>query len=545
MIKVITYGTYDLFHYGHQRLLERAKALGDYLIVGVTADDFDKNRGKINVQQSLMERIESVRATGLADEIIIEEYEGQKIDDIKRYDIDIFTVGSDWVGEFDYLREYCDVVYLERTEGVSSTDIRSKDRQVTLGLVGEGLVLNKFYNESQYVNGLTVGGICSGDENQLKDFDDDLILTQDFDELLNNVDAIFIVSHPSKHYKQAKKALENGVHVLCESPIALKEDELCELFKLAKKNNLILMDSIKTAYSTAYNRLLLLAKKGKIGDVISVDATCTSLADGSGDDWNSITAWGPTALLPVFQLLGTDYKDKNINSLLLDSAENFDLFTKIDFTYPNAVASIKVGKGVKSEGELIISGTKGYIYVPAPWWKTDYFEIRFENQNENKKYFYQLDGEGIRYELVAFIKSIELNNFEKGKITKITGKLPLFEMTYDLDIKSDLEKLGVQSIFKEGYARLDKLSTNKSSYISTIKHRANFEFSNEGIKASAATVGGGAGDMSCEFDYLFDVPVVEIDMNFDKLFMFILEDKKTKEVWFMGTVYDPIIADYE
>ena len=143
------------------------------------------------------------------------------------------------------------------------------------------------------------------------------------------------------------------------------------------------------------------------------------------------------------------------------------------------------------------------------------------------------------------LKSIELNNFEKGKITKITGKLPLFEMTYDLDIKSDLEKLGVQSIFKEGYARLDKLSTDKSSYISTIKHRANFEFSNEGIKASAATVGGGAGDMSCEFDYLFDVPVVEIDMNFDKPFVFILEDKKTKEVWFMGTVYDPIIADYE
>ena len=82
MIKVITYGTYDLFHYGHQRLLERAKELGDYLIVGVPADDFDKQRGKINVKQSLMERIESVRATGLADEIIIEEYEGQKIDDI-------------------------------------------------------------------------------------------------------------------------------------------------------------------------------------------------------------------------------------------------------------------------------------------------------------------------------------------------------------------------------------------------------------------------------------------------------------------------------
>ena len=94
MKKVITYGTYDLLHYGHIRLLERAKALGDYLIVGVTAEGFDMARGKINVQQSLMERIEAVRATGLADEIIVEEYEGQKIDDIKRYDIDIFTVNN-------------------------------------------------------------------------------------------------------------------------------------------------------------------------------------------------------------------------------------------------------------------------------------------------------------------------------------------------------------------------------------------------------------------------------------------------------------------
>ena len=95
MKKVITYGTYDLLHYGHIKLLERAKALGDYLIVGVTSEDFDKQRGKINVQQSLMERVKAVKNTGLADEIIIEEYEGQKIDDICKYGIDILTVGSD------------------------------------------------------------------------------------------------------------------------------------------------------------------------------------------------------------------------------------------------------------------------------------------------------------------------------------------------------------------------------------------------------------------------------------------------------------------
>lgn len=152
MVKVITYGTYDLLHYGHIRLLERAKALGDYLIVGVTSDTFDRERGKINVQQSLMERVEAVRATGIADEIIIEEYEGQKIDDIKRLDVDIFTVGSDWRGKFDYLNAYCKVVYLDRTQGVSSTEIRSEQQVVRLGLVGESPILNKIERESQYVS---------------------------------------------------------------------------------------------------------------------------------------------------------------------------------------------------------------------------------------------------------------------------------------------------------------------------------------------------------------------------------------------------------
>lgn len=410
MIKVITYGTYDLFHYGHQRLLERAKELGDYLIVGVTADDFDKQRGKINVQQSLIERIESVRATGLADEIIVEEYEGQKIDDIKRYGIDIFTVGSDWVGKFDYLNEFCKVIYLDRTKGVSSSDIRSEKRNVKLGLLGDGIVLKKFYNESKFVNGIEVNNICLSDKKDEEYYkQENVILHENYDSLLKNVDAVFIVSHPSQHYSQVKKALKNNTHVLCESPIALKENEYLELLDLSKKNNLILMDSIKTAYSTAYNRLLLLIKSGKIGDIYSIDVTCTSLRNFNEKSWNSISAWGPTALLPIFELFGIDYIEKNIYSLFSKEQPDYDLFTKINFYYKNAVATIKVGKGIKSEGELIISGTLGHIYVPAPWWKLDYFELRYENQEDNKKYFYQLDGEGIRYELVAFAKSIEIN----------------------------------------------------------------------------------------------------------------------------------------
>lgn len=415
MVKVITYGTYDLFHYGHQRLLERAKALGDYLIVGVTSDSFDLTRGKINAQQSLMERIESVRATGLADEIIVEEYEGQKIDDIKRYDIDIFTVGSDWKGKFDYLQEFCKVVYLDRTEGVSSSEIRAERREIRIGLIGESAVLNKFERESHYVNGVSISGVCTMDDSDLSEEIRKLpFVTNSLETLLDNSDAVYIVSHPTKHYEQIKQALLAEKHVLCESPITISTKHYEELQKIANEKGLRLVDSLKTAYSTAYNRMLLLVKSGIIGDVKSVDAVCTSLSDlerKKGKDlsntWNSICAWGPTAMLPIFQLLGTEYVSKQITSHLI--AADFDTFTNIAFVYPHAVASLKVGIGVKSEGELIISGTKGYIYVPAPWWKTDYFEVRYENPADNKRYFYQLDGEGIRYEIVNFLKCIHSN----------------------------------------------------------------------------------------------------------------------------------------
>lgn len=125
MKKVITYGTFDLLHVGHINLLRRAKALGDYLIVGVTSKEFDMARGKTNVHDSLQHRIETVQATGFADEIIVERKFGQKVEDIKKYGIDVFTVGSDWEGYFDYLKKYVEVVYLPRTEGISSSILRN------------------------------------------------------------------------------------------------------------------------------------------------------------------------------------------------------------------------------------------------------------------------------------------------------------------------------------------------------------------------------------------------------------------------------------
>lgn len=414
MKKVITYGTFDLLHRGHIRLLKRAKELGDYLIVGVTSDMYDKERGKINVRQSVVERIDALRDLGFIDKIIIEEYQGQKIDDIQKYNIDIFAIGSDWKGKFDYLSEYCELVYLERTEGISSSQIRSENSNINLGFSGESSIINKLYQECLFVNGLNPIALYARDKSQIKPTV--LESTRAFDsytEFLSNVDAVYIISNPIDHYHQIKEALQNGKHVICESPIVAKRSEYIELKSIADQNKLILMDAIKTAYSQAYHHLLLHAKSGAIGSIISIDTVCTSLRTIPKDKhlnsfwWNGFYSWAPTAMLPIFDLLGTDWLKKSLFVRYNPENPNFDDYSRILFVYNDHIASCSVGEGGKSEGSFIISGSKGYIYVPAPWWKTDYFELRFENPNDNKRIYYKLEGEGLRNMLSVFLKSIK------------------------------------------------------------------------------------------------------------------------------------------
>ena len=412
MVKVITYGTYDLLHHGHIRLLERAKALGDYLVVGVTSDDFDKVRGKINVQQSLMERIEAVKKTGLADEIVVEEYPGQKIDDIINMGIDIFTVGSDWVGYFDYLNEYCKVVYLDRTKGVSSSEERAKKRLVRIGMYGDPKLADfaKYMKECDFVNGAELVGIgYEGGKKPINTEEKAVEVYDSYDQLLESCDAVYIGTDPKDRYGQIKTAIEKGKHILCKPPVALKESEAKELFSLARDKNVVLMGALKTAYATAYKRLILLAKSGFVGRIIHINVVCTQLESVKKKvslNWPGVCTWSPFGVLPVFQLFGTDYEQISFVTCMMDDKSDIDAFTKIDLKYPDETATVTVGKGVKSEGELIIAGTKGYIYVPAPWWKTDYFEIRYEDQEAKKRFFYQLEGEGIRFEIADFVKNI-------------------------------------------------------------------------------------------------------------------------------------------
>lgn len=123
MRKVITYGTFDLFHVGHLNILKRAKAQGDYLVVAVSSDAFNAGKGK-KAYYSQEDRMEILKAIKYVDEVILEESWDQKIRDVKEHDIDVFVMGDDWKGKFDFLKDYCEVVYLPRTEGISSTKIK-------------------------------------------------------------------------------------------------------------------------------------------------------------------------------------------------------------------------------------------------------------------------------------------------------------------------------------------------------------------------------------------------------------------------------------
>lgn len=427
MKKVITYGTYDLLHQGHINLLRRAKELGDYLIVGVTNDSFDRERGKLNVRNNVLERVEAVRATGYADQIIIEDYVGQKIDDIQKYDVNIFAIGSDWEGKFDYLKEYCEVVYLPRTEGISSTMLRAESENIVkVGVSGCGRIADRFIPETDKVDAVKVEAlydINSEAASAMAAKHGVETVCGSYEELVDSVDAVYIATPHLAHYDQAKYALEHGKHVLCETPLVLDGDQARELYALAQEKGLVLLEANKTAYSPAFNHIVTLVKSGLIGDVVGIDASESKL--WKEDDLKreldpqqaggSLYEMGSYPLLPIIRLLGTDFKNVNLYSRM--NRNGVDVYTRGILLFDNALASFQLGLGVKTEGNLVISGTQGYVYVPSPWWKTDYFELRYEDQNKNKKYFYTWSEPGLRYEIQEFVSCIINNRLHSSRLT--------------------------------------------------------------------------------------------------------------------------------
>jgi len=411
---VITYGTFDLLHKGHINLLKRARELGDYLIVGVTSESYDLQRGKLNVQQPLSERIKNVEQTGLADLVIVEEYEGQKVEDIERYNVDIFAIGSDWKGKFDYLNDLVEVVYLERTRGISSTDLRG---YLKLGIIGTGRIARRFVQEAKYVSGVMVEWVYHPNEEKAKTFAQELELssgTGDLNHLFSAVDAIYIASPHHTHYEYILKSLQAGKHVLSEKPMVLSQAQAEELFTLARERKKVLLEAIKTAFAPSFRRIMGLARSRRVGQIVHVDATFTKLVPKGREldvqqAGGSLTELGSYVLLPAVKLIGTDLKASFLSKR---GPTGVDLWTRITARANGRAATGRVGLGVKEEGDLVIGGTTGYLYVPAPWWKPKCFEIRREDPSKNETYCDVFAGDGLRYELAHFAQLIQQNRLE-------------------------------------------------------------------------------------------------------------------------------------
>ncbi len=428
MTKVITYGTFDLFHEGHYKLLERAKALGDYLIVGVTTEHFDEMRGKFNVIDPIMKRIENVKNTGLADMIIVEDHEGQKIEDIQKYGVDIFTLGSDWVGTFDYLKTFCKVVYLERTPNISSTLLRGSSFKVTkVGLVGTGRIAERFLAEARYASGLVVISAYNPDERSVELFRKDCaeyeitIEKENYEAFLHGVDAVYIASTHETHYDYAKAALNAGKHVLCEKPLAFTRKESEELYKLAASKNAVLMEAIKAAYCPGFQQLLNVVQSGKIGEIKDVEACFSRIARVHSRErtdaryGGAFLEYGGNALMPIIKILGKDYISVSFDSI--DNELGTDDYTKIQIRYKDAMATAKVGMAIKSEGQLVVAGTKGYVIAQSPWWLTQKFDVRYEDEKLIEHYEPKFIGDGLRYEINEFLSKIRGVGEQSYKLT--------------------------------------------------------------------------------------------------------------------------------
>lgn len=425
MVKVITYGTFDLFHEGHYRLLQRARQLGDYLIVGVTTEEYDQARGKLNVVDSLITRIENVKKTGFADEIIVEESQGQKFRDIKKYNIDIFTVGSDWVGTFDYLKEFCKVVYLDRTKNISSTMLRSKETPIQrIGIIGTGRIANRFLPEAALVSGVNTQCVYNPNFQSAKTFADKwgIDACEDIEEFYRAADIVYIASPHETHYSYIKQSLEHGKHVLCEKPLCFSKVQAQELFEYAKEKKLILFEGIKTAYCPGFTKLLGIACSGAIGNVRGVEACFTKLENRNNRELKdtkyggSFTELGSYCLLPILKLFGRDYEEIRFEAIRDENS--IDIYTKAEIRYPNGLATATCGLGVKSEGKLLISGTEGYITVEAPWWKTSYFEVHHENPNDVERFSERFLGDGLRYEICDLLSMINGDTRKDFKLTR-------------------------------------------------------------------------------------------------------------------------------
>lgn len=427
MKKVITYGTYDLFHQGHYNMLKRAKEYGDYLIVGVTGENYDIERGKLSVKEPLAQRIENVKKTGLADQIIVEEYVGQKIDDIIKYGVDVFVIGDDWRGKFDHLSRYCELVYLERTKGISSTQIREENyRHYNIGIVTDSDD-NQLISEAAKVDGFKVCGVYSEDQEVREEYEEGFEgrLYDSFQDLLEEADIVYVRSAIESREGYITEALNHGKHVIYDPPAVLSLEKQKGLYDLARKNHVIYMSNVKMVHIHVFNQLLWMTQGGLIGDILSFNCSISRMDRSIGNLFYNMLV---SALCPMIKILGKDYSSDDIRIV---SDEDGIQFATLNFNYDGARAVINVGDKIRVRNQLEIIGTKGTVRVDGNWWRGSFFRLDKPESDVEEIYNTNYQGNGFKYLIKAMATMIDNERYEP---------MGLFE-DEDLKITEILEKV--------------------------------------------------------------------------------------------------------
>ncbi len=242
--------------------------------------------------------------------------------------------------------------------------------------------------------------------------------TADWDEFVDNIDAAYVASPHETHYEYSRKLLLSGKHVLCEKPATLKKEQVRELIDIAQNNQLVYMEALKTAYCPGYKALIQIAESGRIGRIVEVEAAFSRLTplntrEYKDDDCNgSFLEFGSYTLLPVLTLLGCEYDDVTFRTVRAQNG--VDAYTKAFIEYKDEyidkTAIVKTGLGAKTEGQLVVTGTNGYILAKSPWWLTKEFEVRYENPGKIERYRFGYEGTGLCYEVREFVHRIKNND---------------------------------------------------------------------------------------------------------------------------------------
>ena len=297
-----------------------------------------------------------------------------------------------------------------------------ENQKIKIGIIGTGRIAKRFVPELQTVNGMEVAGVYTPHIESGQAFADQYQVPywETKEEFFQKVDAIYIASPHKTHIPYVMEALSTGIHVLCEKPMALQEEDAVRAIALAEEKHLVLLEGVKTAYAPGYQKILELIHSGVIGKVGDIEACFTKLEQKDRreltdlETGGSLLELGTYPFLPILDILGEGYTELRFQQILAENG--LDLYTKVFFSYPNAMAEAKVGLGYKSEGELVIAGEKGYLRVEAPWWKPERIHVCFEDRGQNQRYQEEFLGDGLRYEITFFRDMIQALEKEKEGI---------------------------------------------------------------------------------------------------------------------------------